>query len=134
MIARVEEVTHGTEVAVTSLQMTNFEPSGNILAAFSDGKVKCWTSKYKEEVYVKYANMINNSGKGKNRRARRQPIDIADYDEVQFDVVDTLDMFEYLEGEEDMDVTSADQIKSLFRVSPLGLAFASCQPLFTVSC
>lgn len=134
VIARVEEVTHGTEVAVTSLQMTNFEPSGNILAAFSDGKVKCWTSKYKEEVYVKYANMINNSGKGKNRRARRQPIDIADYDEVQFDVVDTLDMFEYLEGEEDMDVTSADQIKSLFRVSPLGLAFASCQPLFTVSC
>lgn len=53
MLARVDEVSQGTSTAVTSIQLTTFTPQGNILAAFDDGKVRCWQSSVKHEVYLK---------------------------------------------------------------------------------
>ena len=50
-MAPVDRVSHGTENAVTSLQLTAFDPTGVILAAFDNGQVRCWHSSVKHEVY-----------------------------------------------------------------------------------
>ena len=41
-MARVDTVSHGNQNAVTSIQLTAFNPQGNILAAFDNGQVRCW--------------------------------------------------------------------------------------------
>ena len=43
-ISRVNTVSNTTDHAVTSIQMTNFDPLGELLAAFDDGKVRLWKS------------------------------------------------------------------------------------------
>lgn len=52
-LARVDSVSHGTENAVTSIQLTSFDPQGCVLAAFDNGQVRCWHSSVKHEVYLK---------------------------------------------------------------------------------
>jgi len=52
-MAKVDTVSHGQSNAVTSIQLTNFDPTGCILAAFDNGQVRCWHSSVKHEVYQK---------------------------------------------------------------------------------
>ena len=37
LVARIERVSHGSDTAVTSIQLTSFNPEGCILAAFDNG-------------------------------------------------------------------------------------------------
>ena len=52
-LSKVDATSEGIETAVTSIQLTSFNPQGCILAAFDDGKVRCWQSSVKHEVFIK---------------------------------------------------------------------------------
>lgn len=52
-LAIVTRVSHGCETAVTSIQLTSFNPEGCILAAFDNGQVRCWHSFVNPEVKTK---------------------------------------------------------------------------------
>lgn len=52
-MARIERVSHGCDTAVTSIQLTSFNPEGCILAAFDNGQVRCWHSYVNPDVKVK---------------------------------------------------------------------------------
>ena len=41
-LAKIERVSHGSDTAVTSIQLTSFNPEGCMLAAFDNGQVRCW--------------------------------------------------------------------------------------------
>jgi len=97
-LARVNTVSSTTENAVTSIQMTNFDPTGTLLAAFDDGKVRCWHSSVKHEVYEK--KLAEQNQKKKSRK--REAYDLADLGEVQFDIIEKFDMFENPHGVEDL--------------------------------
>lgn len=77
-ISRVSTVSKTTDNAVTSLQMTSFDPLGTLLAAFDDGKVRCWNSQVSAAVYEKKLQEQTN----KRNRRRREAYDLADLGEV----------------------------------------------------
>jgi len=52
-LAKIDRVSHGTDVAVTSIQLTSFNPEGCILAAFDNGQVRCWHSFVNPEIKTK---------------------------------------------------------------------------------
>lgn len=56
-MARVNTISHITENAVTSIQLTSFDPSGCLLVAFDNGKIRCWHSSIKHDVYMKLQEM-----------------------------------------------------------------------------
>lgn len=47
--ARIDGLIKTRDFGVTSIQMTNFNPTGQILAAFSNGEVKLWKSYISDE-------------------------------------------------------------------------------------
>ena len=113
-VARVDTISHGTDTAVTSIQLTSFDPQGCILAAFDNGQVRCWHSSVKHEVYMKLQEMKQN-----NRRASRKKdaYDLSDLGEVQFDVVDRFDMFENPHGVDELTENDVMNLRELYGVS-----------------
>lgn len=97
--AIVGTITSSNENAVTSIQLTAFDPQGCILASFDNGQVRCWHSSVKHEVYMKLQEMKQNTKKG---RSKKESYDLADLGEVQFDVVDKFDMFQNPHGVEEL--------------------------------
>ena len=116
-MARVDRVSHGTENAVTSIQMTSFDPTGTLLAAFDNGWVRCWHSSIKHEVYQRLAE--NTQGEKKKRNRRREAYDLSDLGEVQFDLIDKFDMFENPHGEADLTEEKAEELAMMFGVSTI---------------
>ena len=93
--------------------MTTFDPQGSLLAAFDDGKVRCWSSSIKEELYTKLMSQNTNTRKKKKREAH----DLCDLGEVQFDVIDKFDMFENPHGSDNMTEEEEIQLQELYGVS-----------------
>ena len=112
-ISRVTTVSNTSDSAVTSIQMTTFDPCGSLLAAFDDGKVRCWTSSIKEELYTKLMSQNTNTKKRKKREAH----DLVDLGEVQFDVIDKFDMFENPHGRDNLTEEEEIQNQELYGVS-----------------
>merc|ERR1712060_316154 len=124
-MARVDRVSHGTENAVTSIQMTSFDPTGTILAAFDNGWVRCWHSSIKHEVYQRLAE--NTQGEKKKRNRRREAYDLSDLGEVQFDLIDKFDMFENPHGEADLTEEKAEELAMMFG----GKKHDNCEAVFS---
>ena len=116
-MCRVDRVTSGTENAVTSIQMTSFDPTGCVLASFDNGLVRCWHSSVKHEVYMKLQEM----GSSKKKSRKREAYDLADLGEVQFDVIDKFNMFENPHGVEELTEQDADDLRELYGVSKIAL-------------
>ena len=114
-LARVRSVSSTIDHAVTSLQMTNFDPTGTMLAAFDDGKVRCWHSSVSHEVYEKCLAAQNQ----KKGRRRKEAYDLADLGEVQFDIIEKFDMFENPHGVEDFTEEDAERNQEIYGVSSL---------------
>ena len=121
-ISRVSTVSKTTDNAVTSLQMTSFDPLGTLLAAFDDGKVRCWNSQVSAAVYEKKLQEQTN----KRNRRRREAYDLADLGEVQFDVVDKFDMFENPHGNEELTEEDIAKNQELYGVSKTLLVRLKC--------
>lgn len=121
-LARVTTVSKTTENAVTSLQMTNFDPTGTLLAAFDDAKVRCWHSSVSHEVYEKKLSEQNQKKKSRKKEA----YDLADLGEVQFDIIEKFDMFENPHGVDDLTEQDAENLQELYGVSiPIPISHAS---------
>jgi len=135
-MARVDSITHGTENAVTSIQLTSFDPQGCILAAFDNGQVRCWHSTIKHEVYMKLQEMNTNKKKSRKKEA----FELSDLGETQFDVVDKFDMFENPHGVEDLTEQESENLAQLYGVSTLsnkltkfpvqGKTYPDCEAVF----
>lgn len=86
------------DFGVTSLQMTMFNPNGQILAAFENGEVKLWKShtpedkvkKYREKMEAEKSHSRKKGGSSRNRTL----LDVAELGITKFDIYDTFDMFE----------------------------------------
>ena len=94
------------EFAVTSIQMTKFDPSGAILAAFSNGEVKLWKSFITDERKKKITRIMQEENQRKKSRKREGRV--FGIDEIgisQFNIWDHFDMFERPHGN---DVLSED--------------------------
>lgn len=74
------------ESAVTSIQMSTFNPQGVILCAFDDGHVRMWHSVYSDEQQAKIdeiykakqlAEKSDDKKHKKNPSKNRTPIDLA---------------------------------------------------------
>ena len=84
--SRLNNLIPGKNYAVTSILMSNFTPDGGIIVAFENGEVRYWHA------------IIGNEAVAKSRSERAGKIkapmgyDIADINEVQFDLRDTFDM------------------------------------------
>lgn len=68
LLARIDRVSHGEETACTSIQLTNFNPEGCILAAFDNGQVRCWHSFVDPEVKAKLLEGTRQSRGKKNKQ------------------------------------------------------------------
>ena len=97
--------------------MTSFDPQGCVLAAFDDGKVRCWHSSVKHEVYLKLKDAKKNK-----RSKKKESYELSEFGETQFDVVDKFDMFENPHGIEDLTEQAANNLRELYGVSIIIIA------------
>ena len=111
-LSRVDQVSHGSDTAVTSIQLTSFDPQGCVLAAFDNGQVRCWHSSVSHEVYLKLKDAKKNK-----RSKKKESYELSEFGETQFDVVDKFDMFENPHGIEDLTEQAADNLRELYGVS-----------------
>mmetsp|Transcript_15803 Transcript_15803/g.21389 ORF Transcript_15803/g.21389 Transcript_15803/m.21389 type:complete len:341 (-) Transcript_15803:185-1207(-) len=125
-ISRVTTVSKSDDHAVTSIQMTNFDPTGTLLAAFDDGKVRCWHSSVKAEVYEKKLAEMSNA---KKKSRKREAYDLADLGEVQFDVIDKFDMFENPHGVEELTEDDEIKLQELYG----GKTYTDCEAMFNTA-
>mmetsp|Transcript_52904 Transcript_52904/g.72452 ORF Transcript_52904/g.72452 Transcript_52904/m.72452 type:complete len:250 (+) Transcript_52904:1235-1984(+) len=65
-VTRVDSISNDQENAVTSIKLSVFDPTGALLVAFDDGKVRVWKSKVKDELVDLFNEMKNNKKKKKD--------------------------------------------------------------------
>lgn len=101
---RVDAITNDDQKsAVTSIKLSVFDPTGALLVAFDDGKVRVWKSKVKDELINEFNIMKNKSKKRKDIPQQ----DLLGLDFVQFDVIDKFDMLE--NPHDDLDYTEEQE-------------------------
>jgi len=101
--ARIDGLIKTRDFGVTSIQMTSFNPTGQILAAFANGEVKLWKSYISDERIKKLREQMDEErarqGKKKTNAARQiRALDIIDIGIQKFDIIDSFDMFEHPHG------------------------------------
>lgn len=52
-LAKLANLTKSPESAVTSIQLSSFDPIGCLLVAFDNGQVRTWQSSLRNEVFMK---------------------------------------------------------------------------------
>ena len=113
LVARIESVSHGIDTAVTSIQMTSFNPEGCILAAFDNGQVRCWHSYVNPDVKAKLQEGMKQTRKNKSKVS----YELSTLGEIQFDVIDKFDMFSNPHDVEEMTEQEMDNLNELYGVS-----------------
>lgn len=108
--------------------MTTFNPTGTLLVAFDNGMVKAWQSSVSEERRnrLNELNAITGGKKkgGKGGRSKRNQMQYSfdDMGELQFDLLDTFDMFYNPHGKPDYSDEDAEQDDKTYRVSAIPFA------------
>ena len=97
-LSKIDTVQPDRDHAVTSLQLTAFEPQGLILASFDNGQVRCWNSSVRHDVYLK----LKDIKQGNKRSLTKEAYELSEFGETQFDIIDKFDMFENPHGLENM--------------------------------
>lgn len=133
---KITRISNTTENAVTSIQMTTFNPDGSLLVAFDNGQVRVWQSVLSEEQRTKIEDyykarlqLQDDTGKKatkKDLRKSRVPIDIAQVQGMKFDVIDKFDMFENPHNLEEVTEEQAANYRELYGVSPQYLDLIAC--------
>lgn len=113
LVARIESVSHGIDTAVTSIQMTSFNPEGCILAAFDNGQVRCWHSYVNPDVKAKLQEGMKQTRKNKSKVS----YELSTLGEIQFDVIDKFDMFSNPHDVEELTEQEIDNLNELYGVS-----------------
>ena len=114
-VSKINTASEGTENAVTSVELTSFEPQGCILAAFDNGRVRCWNSSVKHEVFIKL-QAIRQSSKQKSKK-NQMAYELSEFGETQFDVIDKFDMFENPHGIAELSEQDQVNLRELYGVS-----------------
>ena len=92
--------------AVTSLQLSNFEPDGSIIVAFDNAEIKVWQSASQKKPQPRTATSKKN--------AKSQASEIQDA--CQFNIIDCFDLYENPSGLTTLTDEDAEQAE-LYRVS-----------------
>lgn len=110
-MARVDQISKSNEHAVTSIQLTTFDPHGSLLAAFDDGNVRVWQSTLQKDLFEKLMAMRQLGGK-KSKKAMQ--MEISEMGQVQFDVIDKFNLFDNPHGLEVFTENEEEQINELY--------------------
>ena len=122
-VAHVDKISKTTEHAVTSIQLTTFDPHGSLLAAFDNGDVRVWQSTLQKDLFEKLIAMRQLGGK-KSKKAMQ--MEISEMGQVQFDVIDKFNLFDNPHGLEVFNEDDEEQINQLYQ----GRAHSDCEAIF----
>lgn len=95
--------------AVTSIQLSVFNPDGCLLVAFDNGQVRIWQSTYSNDQEKPTAKKMS----------AKKAVDIGDLGQVQFNIIDRFDMFQNPHGLDSITDEEEDMNAELYAVSIL---------------
>lgn len=84
-LTKLEGLAQSIDRGVTSMQLSNFTPDGNLIVAFDDGVIKVWQSGTQKK-----ENARTTGGRG---RDRDQKVQSAIQPEAQFNRTDMVDLY-----------------------------------------
>lgn len=112
---KIERVTKTTENAVTSIAMSNFNPSGTLLVAFDNGHVRTWQSSISDD--KRNALQVLKQSQGRKSKKSAMQFSFDDMGECLFDLIDEFDIFYNPHGKPDYSEEEAEQDKKNYCVS-----------------
>jgi WD40 repeat protein len=122
---RIDRCVNTKEDAVTSIQMTTFNPTGTMLVAFDNGHIRTWQSSVSEDKRARLQELKNIASGGKSKKGGKKGSKHSknsmqcSFDEMgdfQFDLLDEFDMFANPHGTGQSEA-DAEQERKIYTVS-----------------
>ena len=105
-LSRLIGLSKNQESAVTSIQLSVFNPDGCLLVAFDNGPVRIWQSA-----------AVNDQDKPNKKASAKKFVDIGDLGPIQFNLIDKFDMFQNPHGLDSITDEDEEQLAELYAVS-----------------
>lgn len=114
-LSRLIGLSKNQESAVTSIQLSVFNPDGCLLVAFDNGQVRIWQSA-----------AVNDQDKPNKKASAKKFVDIGDLGPIQFNLIDKFDMFQNPHGLDSITDEDEEQLAELYA----GKKYSQCEALF----